>query len=206
MTVRRRWLWPRMNNRAKAPITLDCIILAAGAASRFGSNKLVADYQGKPLITHAHAAAQALSPARIIVVSGAGHAQLHNHPALANVELHYCSDWQKGMGHSLAFGVSQLNNNNAVMILLGDQPRISAQDLGKLFRLWQSSPEQIACANFSDTLGVPAIFPASFKAQLRECSGDRGAKSLLFTCAQEVLAMAMPSAEFDVDTLADLAR
>ena len=191
---------------------LDCIILAAGAATRFGGNKLVADFHGQPLIARILNSVQALSPERIIVVSGAGHEQLRAQSVFQlnnlapSVELHYCPQWQGGMGHSLAFGVRLSNNLNPIMILLGDQPRIGAQELYSLWYRWCTQPSHIVSSRFANTLGVPAIFPASFKPSLCECSGDRGAKPLLFTYAQQVLAVDIPAAEYDVDTQDDLKR
>ncbi len=112
--------------------------------------------------------------------------------------------WQLGVGNTLAFGIKHLQNSNPVLVLLGDQPLISAQDLRNLYRTWRKNPDKIACASFADTLGVPAIFPAKFKAHLYKCRGDRGAKNLLLHCPNNVVPVAMPSAEFDIDTPADL--
>lgn len=190
-------------------MAIDCVILAAGAATRFGSCKLLADYLGQPLLAHALDAVHAVVPEKIVVVTGASHEPLNHYCAELNInrlEAVYCADWQLGMGHSLAYGVSHLQNDKPVLILLGDQPQVGAADLLRLYRFWKTSPTQISCASFEDTLGVPAIFPAEFKSHLRKCTGDRGAKQLLFQYAQQVLAVPMPSAGFDVDTPADLLR
>lgn len=191
-------------------LTLDCLILAAGSASRFGGCKLLADWQGQPLITASIKAALTLKPEKIIIVSGAFYSQLKEATLieapfnLDSVELIEFRDWQLGMGHSLAFGVSQLPNNNPVLILLGDQPLISAQDLQNLYKAWCTQPAQIACASFANTVGVPAIFPARFKTELLAFTGDRGAKNLLTRYADELTRVPMHTAEFDVDTQADL--
>ncbi len=190
-------------------MAIDCVILAAGAATRFGSCKLLADYLGQPLIAHTLDAVQSVTPERIILVTGASHTALNEYCAslaISRLEVAYCDDWQLGMAHSLVHGVAQLNNDKPVLILLGDQPQVSAADLLRLYRCWRSSPTQIVCASFADTLGVPAIFPAEFKPFLLGCSGDRGAKQLLFQHAEQVVAIAMPSAEFDIDTPADMQR
>lgn len=193
---------------------IDCLVLAAGGASRFGGCKQLADWQGQPLLANSIASARALDPARIFVIGGAFYSQLLQALPSLNaklkkrteraVELLEFPAWNLGVGNSLAFGVKHLQNSNPVLVLLGDQPLISAQDLRNLYRVWSKDPEKIACASFANTLGVPAIFPAKYKARLYECRGDHGAKNLLQRYSDQVVPVAMPSAEFDVDTPADL--
>jgi molybdenum cofactor cytidylyltransferase len=202
-----------MNNSTHA---LDCLILAAGNASRFGSCKQLADWKGQPLLAATIAAARQLNPARILVVGGAFYPQLLQAlPALNSsagkgsntpVELLEFRAWNLGLGHSLAHAIKHLQNSNPVLVLLGDQPLVSAQDLQNLYRHWSAQPEKIACASFANTLGVPALFPAHFKARLYESRGDRGAKNILLRYRNQVMPVAMPSAEFDVDTPADLSK
>ncbi|MFC3116057.1 nucleotidyltransferase family protein [Cellvibrio fontiphilus] len=202
-----------MNNSTHA---LDCLILAAGNASRFGSCKQLADWKGQPLLAATIAAARQLNPARILVVGGAFYPQLLQAlPALNSsagkgcntpVELLEFRAWNLGLGHSLAHAIKHLQNSNPVLVLLGDQPLVSAQDLQNLYRHWCAQPEKIACASFANTLGVPALFPAHFKARLYESRGDRGAKNILLRYRNQVMPVAMPSAEFDVDTPADLSK
>lgn len=200
-------------------IIMDCLILAAGSASRFGGCKQLADWQGQPLLATSIATARALTPARILVVGGAFYPQLSEAlPRLdakpkkiaaekikdGQVELLEYRAWKLGIGNSLAFGIKHLQNSNPVLVLLGDQPLISAQDLRNLYRIWCKNSEKIACASFANTQGVPAIFPAQFKARLYECRGDCGAKDVLLRYADQVVSVPMPSAEFDVDTPAEL--
>ena len=192
---------------------LDCLILAAGSASRFGGCKLLANWKGKPLFAQSIEAASVLVPDNIVVVGGAYYKALQQAlmglkiARAQTIELLEFRAWNLGVGHSLAFGVKHLQNPNPVMILLGDQPFVSAQDLQHLYQTWAANPERMVCASFADTLGVPAIFPARFKAELYRCRGDRGAKSILLRHfnkeASLVIPVAMPSAEFDIDTPTD---
>ncbi len=196
-------------------IELDCLILAAGSASRFGGCKQLADWRGRSLLANSIATARVLEPARIFVVAGAFYSQLLQaqpeldaelkEPADHPIELLQFPAWKLGVGNSLAFGIKHLQNSRPVLVLLGDQPLVSAQDLRNLYQAFCESPDKIVCASFANTLGVPAIFPAHFKARLYECRGDRGAKKVLVDHPNQVVPVAMPSAEFDVDTPADLA-
>lgn len=207
---------PVANNLAREPnsappLALDCLILAAGAASRFGSCKLLANWQGQPMLSASIRAARAVSPSNIVVVGGASYSQLRHAQAdwcgdASDVELLYCRDWQLGMGHSLAFGVSRLAENNAVMVLLADQPLISAADLQHLHTAWRQGQTRITCASFSGALGVPAIFPPAYKRYLLASSGDAGARKFLQQNANDICAVAIAAAEFDVDTKQDLVR
>lgn len=197
-------------------IELDCLILAAGSASRFGGCKQLADWRGRPLLANSIATARVLEPARIFVVAGAFYSQLLQAQPELDAEFKESADhpiellqfpaWKLGVGNSLAFGIKHLQNSRPVLVLLGDQPLVSAQDLRNLYQAFCESPDKIVCASFANTLGVPAIFPAHFKARLYECRGDRGAKKVLVDYPNQVVPVAMPSAEFDVDTPADLAR
>jgi molybdenum cofactor cytidylyltransferase len=187
----------------------DCVILAAGSATRFGSCKLLANYCGRPLVTYALDAVQALMPNKIILVTGAYHELLEkycNNLQINHLQMVYSENWRLGMGHSLASGVEALDNTNPLLILLADQPRVSAKDLSGMLQLWKENPTQIICASFAGTVGVPAIFPAEFKTALKGCSGDRGAKQILLKHQNRVIPVSMPSAEFDVDTPQDLSQ
>lgn len=188
---------------------LDCLILAAGNSSRFGGCKLLADWQGRPLILNAIAAAQALRPRRLLMVTGAYHQQLE--PILRQLSeplLHwaFCPNWAEGMGASLAFGAAQLSGDNGLLIMLADQPLVTAADLQHLQNLWRRDPHKIVCSHFANTLSVPAIFPAQLKPELLTLRGDKGAKALFTAHADLLLSLPLATAEFDVDTPADLAR
>ena len=51
---------------------LGVVLLAAGRSERFGGNKLLADYCGRPMVCRALEAATALRAARTAVVTGCG--------------------------------------------------------------------------------------------------------------------------------------
>lgn len=192
-------------------MAVDVLILAAGAARRFGGNKLLALWRGRPLLEHVLEKAALLDADSINLVSGAYATELEGflreekyfkNLSELGIKHFFYSDWQLGMGNSLAFGVSQLPPENAVLVLLGDQPLIEVADLQKVLNLSRQNPDKIVCAEFSGTRGVPALFPAEYKNQLKLLSGDRGAKALL--SAPDVIALPMPEAEIDIDLPSDL--
>ncbi|MGH2970340.1 MAG: nucleotidyltransferase family protein, partial [Solirubrobacteraceae bacterium] len=99
------------------------LVLAAGEGSRFGGTKQLAPLAGRPLLEHALAAVAELRP-RVVVL---GHAAQE---ILAAVDLQgsepvICDDWREGQAASLRCGVAALGDVDAVVVVLGDQPRIT---------------------------------------------------------------------------------
>jgi molybdenum cofactor cytidylyltransferase len=115
-------------------------------------------------------------------------------------------DWARGLSTSLVRGVAGLPSSaEAVLILLCDQPAVTAADLDALIAEWRVEPELIAAAGFNDRLGPPVIIPRAFWPQLAALRGDQGARSLL-EWHTEHITVNMPHAALDVDTPEDLVR
>lgn len=189
---------------------VDCLILAAGKSTRYGSCKLLAPWRGQTLVDRVVESVVALPLESLNLVTGAYHQKIAQHFAVqepkTGLRLIEFENWQQGMGHSIAYGVSQLPVANAVLVLLGDQPLINTQDLQRLFSTWQQNPTQTVCASFNQIRGVPALFPASAKRELLSLSGDKGARSLLAKDTWPITTVEMPNAGFDVDTPSDVEK
>src|SRR5688572_2141379 len=190
-------------------MAVDVLILAAGAGRRFGGNKLLALWRGRPLLDYVLEKAKSLDTASVNLVSGAYVTELENFLARSNyfnnplIKHFFYADWQLGMGNSLAFGVAQVPPKNSVLVLLADQPLIELADLQKMLALGQQHPTRIICAEFAGTLGVPALFPPEYKNRLSVLSGDRGAKALL--SQTDVITLPLANAAVDIDLPSDLA-
>lgn len=192
---------------------LGAIVLAGGAASRFGSNKLLAPLHGYPLLLHPLRALRGAGIEKITLVTGAYHQAISEDPSIREWQTHHriaivhCADWQLGMGASLAAGIRQQGPADT-LVILGDQPAVTEADIQTLVSAWRARPTQPAAAYFQDTLckdtlGPPAIFPAAWHKALLTMPPSRGAKALLMS-ATDVTRVAMASAARDIDTLADL--
>jgi molybdenum cofactor cytidylyltransferase len=114
-------------------------------------------------------------------------------------------EWREGLASSIRAGVARLPPScNAVLLMLGDQAAVTAEDLRRLAGVWRRQPEQIAAACYGTTTGVPAIFPRCVFSDLSALRGDTGARLLLQRNADRVVRVPMPSAAIDVDTPEDL--
>lgn len=185
---------------------LAVLIMAAGESRRFGSCKLLADIDGKPMLQHSIELAQSTDASLIRIVTGRWHQEIEQAQTsglIDALDLIYNPDWQQGLGSSIATGVSQIASLcDEVLVLLADQVSVSGEDIERL-RL-RDDKNQIACARYSQTLGPPAIFPAQFFPELEKLSGDKGAKAMLAELTAIDCQIDIPNAAFDIDFQSDL--
>ena len=161
----------------KRNMKLGVVLLAAGKSERFGSNKLLADYHGKPLISRALEAASAVSAHKACVVTGsdeiAAFAQTYGFDVIRNPDAHL------GQSHSIHLGIAAMRDMDAALLMVCDQPRLTAQSLVRLADAFRDSGKGIACLRDETHTGNPAVFSKAYFSQLLALEGDRGAKGIL---------------------------
>ena len=120
---------------------LGIIILAAGEGKRMKSAlpKVLQPVGGKPMIGHVLETARALSPARVVVVTGAGRDRveeyLHAHYGFAGIAVQAP---QNGTGHAVMCAGAQFSDfTGDLLILYGDCPLVTAATLKKLIKKHQ---------------------------------------------------------------------
>lgn len=108
----------------------------------------------------------------------------------------------EGMGVSLATGIAALPDHiSDVMVLPADMPDLSAADLAQVWAEHRS--DQITRgASSAAKPGHPVIFPRACFADLRQLSGDEGARSVVKSYAGQVHLVPLPgkNALTDLDT------
>jgi CTP:molybdopterin cytidylyltransferase MocA len=184
---------------------LHAIVLAAGAASRFGSPKQLVRVGGRPMLHTVVGHAVSIAGHAVSVVLGAHAAELapllRHTPATVLVN----RDWAEGMGSSLRTAVERLPGScDGVLVLLVDQIAVTAEDLQRLAGTWRRHPESIVAASYGGILGVPAIFPRWCLPALAELRGDQGARAVLRRHGDRVQRILMPNAGIDIDRPEDL--
>ncbi len=190
---------------------LRAVILAAGAARRFGSPKQLARYCGESLIARSVRLAHEAGAGTVCVVLGyraeaIRRALQQGRVSSGETAIVRNGRWRDGMGRSLACGVRSLDRRaRAVLVCLADQPLLEAGDLLRLVRAWRASPQSVVASSYAGKLGVPAIFPRPHFGALRSLSGDWGAQRLLAS-SNDVLDVAIPSAAVDIDDPGDLSK
>jgi len=184
---------------------LHAILLAAGASTRFGSPKQLVRIGDRPLLSLIAGRAAEVVGHALLIVLGAGAAELapllKHSPGSTVVN----RDWREGLASSIRTGVARLPPSCAgVMLVLADQACVTAEDLRRLAGAWRRQPLGVAAAQYGATLGAPAIFPRHLFTELSELRGDSGARVLLKRHADNLVRVPMSSAAFDLDTPDDL--
>jgi CTP:molybdopterin cytidylyltransferase MocA len=186
---------------------LHIIVLAAGAATRFGRPKQLAVLDGRPLLMHVLGRALEVAGSSVSVVIGAHASAIAPVLNRCNVGVIVNRGWDEGIASSIRLGVQRLPGACAgVMLLLADQLGVTAADLQHLADLWHRQPGSIVAARYGGALGVPAIFPRALFSELLELRGDRGAQIVLRRHESRLVALQVPGAAQDVDTPEDLKR
>jgi molybdenum cofactor cytidylyltransferase len=179
------------------------LILAAGKGRRFGGAKQLADLKGRPLLEHSIRAMTASPVGRVVVVLGAGAEDV-----IAQVDLHgaepiVCERWEEGQSASLAFGLGELSECDAIVVTLGDLPNLSTNAIRRVIAARGDGVEAVR-ATYAGEPGHPVLLERELFERLRDVSGDHGARNLLLSVSpREVPCDDLGGGE-DVDTPAQL--
>lgn len=179
------------------------LILAAGKGSRFGGPKQLAHLHGRPLLEHAVRAMTASPVGRVVVVLGSGADDV-----LAQVDLHgaepvVCERWEEGQSASLAFGLGELSECDAIVVTLGDLPNLSTNAIRRVIAARSDGVEAVR-ATYAGEPGHPVLLERELFERLRDVSGDHGARNLLLSVSQREVPCDDLGGGEDIDTPAQL--
>lgn len=113
---------------------------------------------------------------------------------------------EQGLGSSIARAARACRRDaDALLLLLADQPLITADHLQALIDNWSGSAEEIVATAFDGIAGPPVLFPSGTFDELCALTGDEGARSLFRNDCFRLKTVPFEPAAVDVDTPADLA-
>lgn len=183
-------------------MSLVALVLAAGAARRFGGDKLAAEFRGEPLVAHAIRAARAAPVERVIVVCGPGLAvgDWTGAPAVEALRIDSAE-----LSQSLKAGVAAAGQTDGVFVFLGDMPLAPHDIAGRLATALGDS--FAAIPRHGGVNGHPVLLSRRAFAAVAGLSGDEGAGRLLRD-RDDVVFVPVDDAAIllDVDRPDDLAR
>jgi len=187
--------------------TLFTIVLAAGSASRFGSTKQLALFEGQPLVARAARTAESICASRSLLITGNDWQKVAAASAPLQGFMVLNPKYADGIASSIAAGVRSVSAvADGVLLMLADQPLVTTEGITLLADAWHASPGSICASSYAGTVGPPVIFPASLFPQLIGLRGDRGAKGVIDANRDKLISVELQGAAIDIDHPDDLGR
>lgn len=184
-------------------MNIALLILAAGSSSRMHQPKQVLPVGDTTLLSLVIQNALKTIVSKVFVVLGAELKVIKNSIQDFPIQIIYNSNYKKGLSSSIVKGIKELLDYDAVLILLGDQPKIDSIYLNEMVLAFKKQPRFIIASEYDGINGVPAIFPKKFYSELLKLEGDKGAKTLLNSDKLQVVKSKNPVNLLDIDTPQD---
>ena len=159
------------------------IYMAAGNSRRFGSNKLLYHYQGKPLYRYGLDMAENFCRERddcsLLVVSR--YQEILKYAEKKKIRNVYSPDSDKGVSYTIRAALQALGpvpEEDFIVFVVADQPNLKAKTLKKLLELAEPGTET-ASVMYGEHPGNPAMFSAKLIPELLALQGDEGGRKVI---------------------------
>ncbi len=195
--------------RRKSEPTVGIAILAAGSARRMGGpNKLLALFDGMPLVARLTERALASHAGRTIVVTGHMADEVRAALRERKVGIVHNPSHRTGIGTSIAQALDALDREDGVLVLLADMPGVQTVHLDKMIEAFvETGGGAVVRATNAGVPGNPVILPRALFAVARQLNGDTGARRLIEDSGLPLIDIEIgEAASLDVDTPELLAR
>ena len=188
--------------------SVAAIILAAGASTRLGASKQLLRIGDQSLVRRTVRVAAECGLDPIIVVTGAQAEAVRAELADDRVDAIFNPTWISGIGSSIRCGVQHLRqiapDATAVVLLVCDQPHLSAAVIHGLLDAQIVSDKPAAACAYAETLGTPCVFSSDYFDAMEMLGDQQGAKKLLLAHLDRVAQFPWPAGAIDIDTPADV--
>jgi molybdenum cofactor cytidylyltransferase len=210
---------PPFERLAAALLPAGAIVLAAGSSSRMpGSEKLLLEFDGKPMVRHAVEAAADGGCHQVVTVYSTNDVKDAVDGA---AELVHNPNAHTGMASSLKAGLRALRPEiEAAVVLLGDQPLVGSRTVAALLRAWRREGSRPAVAvskrdqagdskpgrRSNVTWTPPVVLGREMWDELYALEGDAGARQILDGHPELLDTVPAPGRPDDIDTPEDYAK
>ena len=185
---------------------IAAVLPAAGTSSRLGTNKLLIEVDGEPLVRRAARRAREAGLDPVVVVLGHDADLIRRSIADLSVIPVVNVRYAEGMPSSLQAGVGALPaSTEAAVVLLPDMPLVTPAMLRALVERWATTHASLVVSLYGDTPAPPALYSRALFRDL--ASAPEGGRGVIRTHRDEAVTVRWPAELLvDVDLPADLAR
>ena len=182
------------------------LLLAAGSATRFGSDKLQHALPHGVAIAVQAARHLKSEVSRVVAVVRPGSGQTARALAAEGCEVVVCDRAAEGMGASLACAARAAGAADGYLVALGDMPFVRPSTIAAV-REALAAGALLAAPYWRARRGHPVGFAGSLRAELEALAGDEGAKRVLAAHEARLVKVPVgdPGAIRDIDRPSDLA-
>ncbi len=199
---------PREQDKPSAPRVI-AIVLAAGKSSRMGANKMLADYHGKPMLRATVENVLASGVDEVVVVTGHQSEEVGAALQNLNTKVVHNPEFADGLSTSLRVGVQAAGKADAVIVCLGDMPRVPSQVIDRMIAAFNPTEHRnIIVPVHQGEWGNPVLWGAEHFDVLTSLVGDKGARSLIAQFKSEAVEIVVEEVGvlMDADTPEALAQ
>ena len=208
---------PSSERLAASLLPVGAVVLAAGSSSRMGgSQKLVLEFDGRPMVRHAIEAASEGGCHQVVVVYAADDVKEAVDGA---ADLVFNPDAARGMSTSLRTGLRALRSDmEAALVMLGDQPLVGSRAVSALLRSWRREGARPAVAMSASAepdvrtpkrkprWTPPVVLSRELWPELEALDGDEGARRVLDEHPELLDIVPAGGRPDDIDTPGDYAK
>jgi molybdenum cofactor cytidylyltransferase len=171
------------------------IVLAAGLSSRMGAQKLLLPFGGKTVIGHIVDQLLASTIGNVHVVVGHQTSRISAELSGRAVSIVKNPNYRLGMLSSVRCGLKNLPEKcKAVMVVLGDQPSITAELIDQMLKSFASIEKGILVPLYKGKRGHPIIFSTQYRDEVMTGYANVGLRGLLQNHPDEVFELKVSSA------------
>ncbi|HUK44617.1 MAG TPA: nucleotidyltransferase family protein [Gaiellaceae bacterium] len=153
---------------------ISAVVLAAGAATRFGSPKQLL------LLPYVLEGLCAAPVDEVVIVSGAYPIEESETLGLDGARVVECPDWALGPGASLRCGLAALDESaDSALVVLADGPYLDPRAVERV--LAHRDQAEFVTATYDGTRSHPAVIARSLWGSIPD-EGGRGLEALLIPC------------------------
>ena len=188
---------------------VSAVVLAAGASTRMGRPKALLPLGGRPILARVLDSAREAHFDEIVVVLGHEADLVRREIPMDGASVALNPDYATGMSGSIRAGIRASNPaSGAYMIILGDQPFVSARTFDALIEAGRTGGAKIVVPSYRGERGNPVLLDASLSTEVDTITGDIGCRAIFGHHGGEILEVPVddPGVLVDLDTPGQVAR